>query len=131
MLAEILKRAENESIESYKTKPHSAKEEMPEAFDEKRKRYPQLYLNDDVIPEIADWKDGEDYVVVLRLTQTGSSSHDGHASADFEIKEAAVIDADLEEEEDSEDEEAEDTEEEEDEEADDDSSPELKQYLTK
>lgn len=119
MLKEVIEKAAADTIESYKVEPESEKERGLETYDPDKKRYPSIHLSTDVIPEIKDWENDKEYVVVLRVKQTGSSSYNGRFSADFDIKEAAVIDADA----------ADEDDEKEKKEPSDDSSDELKDYM--
>lgn len=59
--------------------------------------YPNLYIDSQSLPEIKDWKVGEDYYLVVKVTQKSysmRSTDDGEMKghADFDIKEIGVLD---------------------------------------
>lgn len=96
MLKDLLRNASKKTIESYSVKPEKMSMDMPVA-ESKKEHYPSIHLSNKILPEIEEWKDGEDYVIVLKVTQVGSSSysHGGKKSisADFEVKEAAYVES--------------------------------------
>lgn len=89
MLKELFNNSIKKTIEEYTVKPQSHKEEMVSGEEE---NFPTISINSDTLPEIEDWKDGEDYIVVMKLTQNGSNSMGETTCVRFQIKEIACVD---------------------------------------
>lgn len=105
MLSELLRSASKKTIESYSIKPEKSGYTDSPISESKKEHYPTISISNKILPEIEEWKDGEEYVIVLKVKQVGSSSysHNGKndAHADLEVREAAYIEQEKEEKEDN------------------------------
>lgn len=62
---------------------------------EETEYFPSFSLDTKTLEDIKDWEVGEDYYVVLKLTQKSKNVHEmdgkSHTSASFDIKEIGVL----------------------------------------
>ncbi len=67
-------------------KPKSSKEMFGGPMTSNEKMYPGISLGLDVLPEAKKWDVGQEYIVTLKLRQTGMhQSRHGRGSAEFDI----------------------------------------------
>lgn len=72
------------------------KPEKMEEPEEKEEHYHTFHLDSETLPEIKNWKIGEDYYVVMKVTQTSMDAYKNKEEEKyhccFEIKEIGVVD---------------------------------------
>lgn len=102
MLKELLNEAAKKNVEEYKVKAQTSSEmyggELSVSGGKEKKYFPSINLYSSTLPEITDWKVGEDYYVLMKLTQKSLSVSKDRADASFDITEIAVIEPDTDDE---------------------------------
>lgn len=89
------------TAETYKIKPETADEHygMGSLESSKKKEYyPQITIESDDVPEVKEWNEDEDYVIVIRGTLVSMDSRSGKRRVTLDIKEIGVVNEEDEEE---------------------------------
>lgn len=80
-----------ETFEAKLKKVKPEKMDMPESSE----YYPSVHFDSKTLPEIKDWKVGEEYVVVVKAKMKSYSEHKEGADASFDIVEIGVLDKEV------------------------------------